>query len=156
LMAASGNAPLAPGRRSLGRVTPVAGASELLSYATGVDQHGSRFDLGTANVSVRVEPDPSAPPTMLRIGRPYPNPYVSATGAPITIPISGAGAGAEARLEVFDMLGRQVVRRSVAARSDGRVHWIPDDDGLSLVPGVYLIRVAVGTRTETRAVTVVR
>jgi hypothetical protein len=59
--------------------------------------------------------------------------------------------GTEARLELYDVLGRRV--RSLRAAGSGRAEAVLDVDGLTA--GVYFLRLTAGDRVRTRRLTVV-
>lgn len=63
--------------------------------------------------------------------------------------------GASARLEVFDVVGRRVWSRDLAALGAG-VHRLRAGEGLALAPGVYVVRLARGAETSAVRAVVVR
>ena len=78
-----------------------------------------------------------------------PNPAVGALWVAFTLPDD-----ARARLELFDLAGRQVEAREVGARGPGR-HVVRLDDG-ALAPGLYWAALTQGARTLRVRVVVVR
>ena len=58
-----------------------------------------------------------------------------------------------ARLELLDVAGRRLGERQVAGAGE---HRVDVSEGLTLEPGVYLVRLTQGTRSLTTRVTVIR
>ncbi|MEM1041281.1 MAG: S8 family serine peptidase [Bacteroidota bacterium] len=79
----------------------------------------------------------------------YPNPFASSTSVRYALP-----RPAEARLDVFDALGRRVatLAEGVQAAGDHEATWSAD----GLASGVYVLRLSAGGTVETQRVTLVR
>ena len=76
----------------------------------------------------------------------YPNP----TSGPVSLRFD-AGAGGAATVDVYDLLGREVLRRDLGTLPAGPSRATLDLDGLSA--GVYLARVRVGSAVQHRTIT---
>lgn len=99
------------------------------------------------------DPDPPAAPRVMRIGPVRPNPFSSATSAPVEI----AGApGAPVRARIWDARGRLVatLREGAAFESRFTLRWDGRDHrGRDVASGVYWITVeSGGDRAVTRVV----
>jgi hypothetical protein len=84
-----------------------------------------------------------ANPTAFRLGQNYPNPFNPSTTITYELPEASV-----ARLNVYDMLGREV-SVLVNERRDAGVHQVKFD-GSGLSSGVYLYRLQAGTFVQTR------
>ena len=115
-------------------VTPGASYEYRLSFASG-----SRG--GATSVTV--------PALELTLEGARPNPTVGALFVAFTLPDANA-----ARLELYDLAGRRLSVRDVAARGAGR-HVVRLDDG-ALAPGLYWATLTQGARTLRTRVAVVR
>lgn len=93
--------------------------------------------------------DAPAPGAAFRLDAPFPNP---ATGA-VTVAFSLPSA-ADARLDVFDVLGRRVATLADGTLAAGRHRATFSPDGLPA--GVYVVRLAADGRVATARVTVAR
>ncbi len=71
--------------------------------------------------------------------RVYPNPFHDH----LMIDIEGV-AEPTVRLELFDLLGRNVAVRTVRIAASGRIRW---EVGRTLAPGVYFLRISMGTHS---------
>ncbi|OZC02706.1 hypothetical protein BSZ36_06785 [Rubricoccus marinus] len=83
------------------------------------------------------------------LGAPLPNPTSSVTRIPFSL-----GASTDARLAVYDALGREVAVLVEASLRAGEHEATLDT--APLAPGVYVVRLTAGSETLTRRVTVVR
>ena len=88
-------------------------------------------------------------PSRLTVDAPYPNP----ARGDVRVRVGMAEAG-EARVEVFDVLGRRVARLPAEIYAAGW-HVLSVPTG-AVAPGVYVIRVETGDRSATQMVTVLR
>ena len=107
----------------------------------------SRFVLHVA--TGRTTATEGTAPAAFALAAPAPNP--TATAARIAFDVPEA---AEVTVAVYDLLGRRVAVLAQGQTAAGR-HEARIDSG-ALAPGVYVIRMAAGTFTATRRVTVVR
>lgn len=112
------------------------------SPTLGVNHTGNRFwDL----YLVGVEPGPPAGGP-LTVSAPWPNP--SREGVALSFQ---GGAGGSISLEVLDVAGRVVRRLSAGRPASGKLIWDGrGDDGRSLPPGVYHLRVRDGASEVVR------
>jgi hypothetical protein len=87
------------------------------------------------------------------LGRPHPNPFAESLAIPLAVP-----QGADARVEVFDLLGRRVrtllegpLGNAGEVRWDGR-----DDAGRPVAAGAYLVRLQTADSAAHARVTLLR
>lgn len=92
---------------------------------------------------------PTTVPLTFRLDSAYPNPFRARTTIAFML-----GASGEVSLDVYDVLGRRVARLVDEPKSAGS-HTVPFD-GHGLASGVYVVRLLVGDRAETRRITLVR
>ncbi|MDX1640793.1 MAG: T9SS type A sorting domain-containing protein [Balneolaceae bacterium] len=108
-----------------------------------------RFELLIASAGVDGFIELGAVPEEFTLSQNYPNPFNPTTVIRYQLPVSS-----EVRLEVYDMLGRNVatlVNEQVAA---GR-HTVNFDAG-NLSSGIYLYRLVAGSTVMTKKLTVVK
>lgn len=109
------------------------------------------YALGSEVVQVptSVEPAPGElPETMLTVQN-YPNPFADRTTLEFTLPVSG-----EARVSVYDVLGREVLAPLKEHLAAGK-HTL-DLDASRLATGTYFVRIDQGDRSAVRMITQVR
>jgi hypothetical protein len=92
-----------------------------------------------------------APPLRFALEGARPNPFRRATAVRFTLP-----ALAEARLAVYDALGREVALLVDGPLEAGRHEAAFDPAGAGLPSGVYVVRLAAGTQVATARVTLLR
>ncbi len=79
----------------------------------------------------------------------YPNPFNGAVTITFTQPYSG-----NATLKVYDLLGRQVYKRTQSMRSRTSFHWNGQDNlGRNLRSGIYFVKVSAGNETFKQKIT---
>ncbi|WP_234567720.1 BspA family leucine-rich repeat surface protein [Rhodohalobacter sp. 614A] len=126
--------------------TPFTGTSQLVAKNS---QSEPRFELLVAKAGIDGEAELGSLPDQFTLQQNYPNPFNPTTVISYQLPVSS-----EVRLEVYDMLGRNVatlVNEQVAA---GR-HSV-NFDASNLSSGVYLYRLAAGNQIMTKKLTVVK
>ncbi|MCB2199323.1 T9SS type A sorting domain-containing protein [bacterium] len=98
---------------------------------------------------LNVDENPVIPSTYI-VTEPWPNPFNAATNLRITLT-----RPSPVRMQVFDLLGRQVgvVERGVLSAGDHRINWQP---GNELSSGLYLLKVKVGEQQTIRRATLVK
>jgi hypothetical protein len=123
-------------------------ASDLLTTQRGwyVDDFSMDF-LDTAAVSVA--PSAGVFPTATRLCQNYPNPFNPTTVISFDIAVGGL-----VRLDVYDVLGREVARLKHEVLAPGSYRVTFNSAGLS--SGTYLCRLAVGSFVETRKLMILR
>ena len=99
-------------------------------------------------ITVGIEEDIEVP-TAFSLDQNYPNPFNPATAIRFAVPEAGA-----VRLDVFDVLGRQVAVLVDSTLPAG-THTATFEAG-TLPSGLYLYRLQAGTRTETKTMMLVR
>ncbi len=126
---------LAPGRLEL----TIPGEVGLPRYASAVDDQRRHVRVdASVSTSTRLPDDNED-----RRLEPYPNPY-SPTAGRLSLGLKG-------RLEVYDLLGREVYSAEDADTWEGR-----DLSGRTVAPGLYIVRLDTDEFQQTRTVTVVR
>lgn len=110
----------------------------------------------TSNALVRIGDVTGLPgdpdgPSLVRLHAPYPNPFARAVHLGFS-----TDAAAPARLDIYTVSGRRV-RTFVADDADRGssqvLRWDgTDEQGRELPPGIYLVRLVAGDRTESRRV----
>jgi len=128
------------------------------------------YDLRTEG-AIRLQPDGRAMPLQLLVGsrdyveqpvapdqlalkRNYPNPFTETTTIEYTVP-----EDMPVRIEVFDVLGRQVATLTDGYHRAGThdVRWDGrDGSGRRAASGVYLVRLTAGSETKVKRITLVR
>lgn len=108
-----------------------------------------RFELLIAAAGVDGLTELGAVPEQFELGQNYPNPFNPTTVIRYQLPVSS-----EVRLEVYDMLGRNVATLVDEQVSAGR-HSVNFDAG-NLSSGIYLYRLEAGSQIMTRKLTVVK
>lgn len=86
----------------------------------------------------------------------YPNPFNPSTTIPFTI---GSGTSRQVQLTIFDILGREVITLMNGQKPAGqyKVVWDGRDRrGVPVPGGIYLVRLKVGTRAQTRKITLLK
>jgi hypothetical protein len=120
-----------------------------VEYGNNKQIYLSSVKLSTATAkSIRVDPSPILP-TTFALSQNYPNPFNPTT----TIEFSIAGGGEHVTLDVFNVLGQQV--RNLVDQPLGEGHYTVEwdattDNGRKVATGVYLYRLQVGPRAETK------
>ncbi|MEO1480021.1 MAG: T9SS type A sorting domain-containing protein, partial [Bacteroidota bacterium] len=95
------------------------------------------------------ESPPGKPAEAFGLEAPYPNPTASSVTVPLVLP-----EAAEARVVVYDVLGRTVAVLAEGLRSAGNYNLtVATDD---LVPGLYFVRAVSGSSTVVYTFTVAR
>ena len=124
---------------------------QALSFtARGDGQTAAPFEIAVSDLAFGgAEGDDTALPEAARLAPPAPNPFADQTRLRFELPHAQP-----VRLTVYDVLGRQVVRLVDGEREAGR-HTVRFD-GRGLASGVYVVRLALGDRTITRQMTLVR
>ncbi len=105
-------------------------------------------------VGTEPAPDPAAPPSALRLDRPYPNPFNPQVSLPFALTRPG-----DVRLEILDAAGRRVAAPWRGPRTAGEhvVVWDGRDEAGRAVPsGVYLVRLRLGDELRTRKLELLR
>jgi hypothetical protein len=113
------------------------------------DGSGPRFELLITQTGVDGLTELGATPEDFTLAQNYPNPFNPTTVISYQLPVNS-----EVRLEVYDMLGR-----NVATLVDGRVaagrHTV-NFDASNLSSGVYLYRLQAGSQIMTRKLTILK
>jgi len=115
-------------------------------YAQRVDGAGV---VGASSMVVGVPPGATGVPR-LALATPWPNPLVR--GAPLRVSFDLPRAG-RAELDVFDVRGRRVARRTLEAAPAGPQSVALDGSDM-LAPGVYVVQLAQGPASVARKFTV--
>lgn len=115
------------------------------------DRGALAVELGffTVGGGMGVDADDGAAPLVFALEANYPNPFAGTTTIAYALPTA-----AEVRLEVFDVLGRQVRTLVESEQAAGR-HLV-SFEAAGLASGVYACRLTAGDRTATRMMQVVR
>ncbi len=140
--------------------------SELGTYAylaRGIDADGQlgRWSGLATHVVDDLTDAPPQPPLRSALAQNFPNPFNPSTALSFTVGADEAPAGAAVpvRLELFDVAGRRIAVLVDAALEPG-VYSAPwsarSSSGRPVAAGVYLARLAVGERTFTRKLVLVR
>ncbi|MDZ7717554.1 MAG: T9SS type A sorting domain-containing protein [Balneolaceae bacterium] len=108
-----------------------------------------RFELLIASVGVDGLTELGATPDNFTLAQNYPNPFNPTTVISYQLPVSS-----EVRLEVYDMLGRNVATLVNEQVSAGR-HTV-NFDARNLSSGVYLYRLVAGSQIMTRKLTILK
>ena len=109
------------------------------------------FSLESRPTSVAVE---AALPRTTELLSSYPNPFNASTVIPFRL-----GAGADVRIDIFNLLGQRVRRLLDERRAPGlhKVSWNGTDDrGSPVSSGVYFYRLTTGEVAETRRCMLIR
>lgn len=117
----------------------VSGEIGLPRFTSAVDDQRRRIRVDASVSTSSRHPDEAETFRLV----PYPNPYRPAGGS-LTL-------GLKARVQVFDLLGREVFSADEAEQWDGR-----DQSGGFVAPGLYIIRTDDGEERQSRTVTVIR
>ena len=131
-----------------------AGTDALLAgpLDTGLPPNQITFDAQRNEVADAPRPAAGA----LELAAPWPNPARGDVALDLRLPSAAA-----VRLEAFDLAGRRVATIASGTRPAGewRVRWTPERagaDGRRLAPGVYLVRVRIGSLAATRRIVLIR
>ncbi|MDZ7717560.1 MAG: T9SS type A sorting domain-containing protein [Balneolaceae bacterium] len=120
-----------------------------LTDAVGADGSVARFELLIAATGVDGLTELGAIPDDFTLAQNYPNPFNPTTVISYQLPVRS-----EVRLEVYDMLGRNVATLVNGQVSAGR-HTI-NFDARNLSSGVYLYRLVAGSQIMTRKLTILK
>ena len=104
--------------------------------------------------TVVVEEQSATWPEALFLAPNYPNPFNASTAIPFSLPASGV-----VQLAVYNLAGQKVAQLIHGHRPAGTytIHWDGrDQSGRALASGVYLYRLQVGARVETRKLVLLR
>ena len=142
----------------------VSGTSDLRDVEVFIEQEtslGRQWINLSRNVEVKgypstavLEDHTAALPQALALSQNYPNPFNSQTVICFALPASG-----EVELAIYDLAGQRVALLVSGMREAGTyaVNWDGRDDrGQELASGVYLYRLRVGNKEETRKLALVR
>ena len=133
--------------RSTGATIDLRTRSSYAFDTPGATDWSERFEVVIAPASTPTEGEAGLETT---VGAPYPNPSAGRVRLDVR-----AGASQRVAADVYDALGRRVMRAFEAAVPAGRSATVELDTG-RLAPGLYIIRVAGETFAETRRVVVAR
>jgi hypothetical protein len=115
-------------------------------YFTNIGGRQQSYLARLSPVSVGIAP---LPPPTFALAQNVPNPVRSTTRFDLSLP-----TGATVELAAFDLQGRRVATLLAATLPPGphAVTWRPD----GLAPGLYLVRLQVGSHAVTRKVLLIR
>jgi protocatechuate 3,4-dioxygenase beta subunit len=129
------------------RSTPRAEAT-MASMSPDGDGYTAAITIGIRGLASAAEMTPPAP--RIALSSPFPNPTPSVTTLWLTLPRGES----KVRIAAFDMSGREVATLHDGALLAGR-HAV-ELDGARLRPGIYAVRVDVGTEILVETVTIAR
>ena len=115
--------------------------------------HLYRIPLSPATAVLEMGASPT--PGSFGLKQNYPNPFNSTTAIPFVVPESGW----DTELAVYNLAGQQVAALAGGVRSSGQyvAHWNGRDSrGAEVASGIYLYRLRVGSRMETRRLLLLR
>lgn len=125
------------------------------AYATAVDASNRRLHVDMTGLR-EIGPGGPVLPKQFMVEPPYPNPFSLSGSSVVTIPVQSSEP-ISVRVEVYDILGRRLEVSDVDV--DGRtiLQWMARDaSGVSVAPGLYLMRIASEDAQYVRRVVVVR
>ena len=126
---------------------------DLEGVAIGVDRQRLSVAMAGATETGSESPEEVS---RLQLGVPYPNPFIRSINRTMHASLALA-ADQPVRVEIFDVLGRQVARLGDPVGESGHqvVSWDgSDQEGKWVAPGLYLIRATQGHQRLTRTVIV--